>query len=1832
VDKFTNITIEGNEKAVRIGTNVVQGDVVLAWFNTEEISASNSVSIVDLSGGIPENSITTLSTNAPILTYADELGFLRKFDGSYTFPTNNMTISNLFLGSPTSSRRYLESELDAKDFIHYHYTSRYFTAAPAGIPLLSLKDFAPQRNADFLKIKVLNEYNSEYIDPVTGKKKYRILLEPFNVEGNLANFEIPYKIIVLLDHTKPVNLKLVYDKIETDDEGTLINQEIQYSETINAVPYFSEIPEESFVMDRNYSRENNFSIKKINQKYSDLFSNYLSDSGYQVITPTRGISDYRTFEVFNWRLVARSRKNINLDQLNYGQEIDSSGNIISKKVKAGVLYSSKDGVINNSLINPYIFYRLEKSPFNLAKYTIINPLHENSTFSIDSEIDIFPQPIAKNTASYWRVNIDEVNDLSQFDILAWSPSSDITAEQQSKITAFMKKSGTLILDMSISGANASGISPQLSLASSNISSQSIAMTGSSVVIDPTKNGGWTLVNQVFEKPYYGIYGSNFITTNSTYKTYKYFNSTGTINSFLKSGSTSTTQQNIGIVIDYPNSGDALARGNVVAMTFPLMSYCNSVYDIASSEKVVDSNYGEIHYTGSLDSISTGGSVYPGILEGPFKFLYNCMSYALYCRAQATREIDIRSSLFNFITRWDSSWAMDQNALFDDEKAKYFTRVALTSSNEVHARDLTGTSPTLFDFYKKAFSEYLPAAQQEVLSNLNPEDIEFFIEVTNPDIKIINGVIVDPEDFAEGENISSAYTLYKLSESNNKLYAYTDVESPKLTIPSDLGPYVIIDKSISSSSTRVLTNLLGDPLNQFKTYSFNLRSSYNYARATDKPLFFNVNFTYSSQIKMYGIINTTERRLVSGGTPGTPGGTGDPYPGELRCLRLTSAADSRIGAFGGTNKSTESGNVFPFTRDLFVGNSTIEWKDGTRGEYVKYIQYVFSLDGYYTKSIDGAYGPITRDAAIAFQRANSQRYDNGTVDSETKYFLSKRWKRASSTQRESFYAAHSGAAAFAREALNTVEVNEIGEKNYDKITFTGFAGPSVASDIIFFEIPSSFITVDKVSVIGTGGPPFNDYRVSDYGYTSFFTTDVFAAYPNWYTINRQLSGNIINIDFPGGISQSSVKGFWVNIIGNSVGYGYGEGFGIGNITATGMIRGDYVPGTPGTDPVYEDVSVQKQVLITMDVTTAASASNITSSAPFTKTYATNNIDRPTSYVTKVSWTGVDGTSQSQTFNPNTYYLNDSTLYKFGNLELKFSDPLNSVALTSASITQIKDTSNNAITSSPAPLSLIRSGNRIDIETSAIYYSGSQVINVNKDLTEYYLKKIDGTFLPDSRKNISVLDGVLLLCKQDGSPYGLVTSSEINTAISGISSFTDEEIDMRYGYFFVRDIDGDQEGMIYGFYDIAQKEFLGKTLYYLDYIARGVSNIFIGVCAIDADGNIQNRNEYIGPKVDTTFKPVNVPVKLIAPIYSMRYNSTSALQVNSLDQDRSKFDTWELPITMGSFWKNITLSKNINWTDWKSKYTGQQMQSHYSTMDKLPVVWSDIYGYGHYDITDEHPKLVSEKKIKVKRAPILVWNYPSTYQNSVSGLIKEIVKVYIRSSISSDWEEVPYISIRDINCETGIIEFKSRIVPSDNRLIKVSYTTPNKNILLKQINGDAIPLNPVLNKDIIRFGRPLHIYLLPRKIYKSTDPSNLSSNLEKVKDYQCISPVNFTYDSSIFDSRSPNYDPFALQIAIVYVFNNPYKTKPAISDLRLRGGGVKPDVEIVDARKEILNYTSYWDVYPPEGTAYNKGGYIIVRIPDEVRDNFVDEKEIYDIISNNLTAGVVFELQDMDGNTW
>lgn len=1849
MEKFVNETLDGNEEAIKIGSKVPPGAINLSWFTANVISPANNINVVDLSETIQENtslknSLHSSSDDESVLVYADELGFLRTFDGQYTFGSDDFTVSNIFLNQVTESKAYERDSINPNSFVHYYYISRFFISAPGdGFYLLSINDYIDPERFKNLNLRVLDKNNEEYVDKNTGRKKYRFLLEPFITPTNKLRNEVPYRVIVLLDATDHDQIKLVYDKVECDEYGNMYNLNLNYTETINPVTFYEEIPEEAFVIDSNYSNDRKFSIKKLNQKYFDLTLSRQVDNGYQIVVPAKGLNDYRVFENFNWRLIARTKKNISFDQIEDDISQFTNG-VITRTIKAGILYSSSMNQDSNSNIYPYIFSRLYNSPFNLNHYLFINPLNTNSNSQSEIEASI-------NSADYWKVDIDSITSLDQFDVVAWSPTGTISANQVQKIRDFLLKNGTIILDLSnCSSSAAQSLSNQLIKNSSTVVGNYSEMNLNNPILDYTKNGGWTIDESIFEKEEYGLFGSNYIFNNNTYKSYEFFENSVTENNFLKIDSSTSPAKSIGTLIPFVSNTDALVRGNIIAVTFPLFKYCNSIYSISSPEQIVDLNFG------STSNNTQNENIYPGIVEGPFKLLYNAISFAAYCKLQSSREIRTNSSLYNFVSSWRSAWVMDRDALLESELPE-FTNVNISSSIQIMGKDLDSSKSSIFEIYKSSLRDFLPDHQKDLVFGItNPDEIEFFIEVTNPDVRLTNANIITQSSFNLGENIPSAYTLFKISDNSSKSFAYTLKPSPKLEPPSGRGPYVVIDKTYSSSNDASLVSSLGNVLSSFKSYPFALNTTYSYLNTSDKPSVF--SFSGLANFKMLFEGSYTRELTVDGGTSTSTTLVNVTAP----CLEFKSAIDDLdlLREEGSSNPN----NTYLYSGDIDIHKDPRLWRSGSpTHEYVKYIQYTMSTIGGQICVVDGIFGPQTAGAVKNFQIANNQRYLDGTVDSETKSYMAFAWKNLKSSNITRFNylrtstttnANLSAVTKYIDAAANAGTTSTINSKSYKKITFSGFSGPSQSFDILFFKIPNNLEKLNKIVIEADLNSIWQNFTIAHYGYSSTFKSNIFDT--NVRALNLSVSNGKIQIilDSNQGVDPTGFRYMWISIVGGPISnFGYAEGFSIKSITAFGKISQTTIIDNPDitniqTGTVYALANVKLNLQFS-DVSVQNSPSyNFSTSFP----------QRASAYIESLQIGypnesgGMDGPLDQTGDNPvnitleESIYLDDIDDYYFENNAYKFNfgqtENLKSINLETFSIQSlIGDGVTLSVNNTPSPVETIISNpttttSSIVAQTSSVYYEDSEYVTVSTDISENYrLKTIDGYLYPESRNTVTVNDGILLICDSSGNSIGLPTADEINSEYLSSPSILAPETDLRYGYFVLNNQEPVDNGLIYGFYDNSQKEFLGKIISYTDVITRGIQNIFPAVCAIDADGNTANRNEFIGPTVSTTFVPVNSPLKLLAPVYSLKLKRASSIRVNPIDSNLDKFDAWELPVSSGTFWKNINVSLTRPWSGWINSYAGQTLKAYYTTLDQIPINWSGIFGKGFYDVRDELPVLLDDRTIQLRRVPLANFNYKTNYIGSRVGILKPPLQIFIKSSELSDWELLDEQLIRDVNCKTGIIKFKTRIIPNNKNLIKVSYTTSDKSNLIKHINGNPIPLNPLLNSDLIDFDSPLYIYINPKEIYKQNLDPNLNLNiinLEKIEEYTFDSVVNFTYDSTLFDKSSSNYDPFALLIAIIYVNNNPYRQKPNLIDTRSRGGGLKVDIPSSDLLDAIPNVLSYWDVYPPSGEAYARGGYVIIRIPEEVKDHFVDENEIYNIITNNLTAGIAYDLQDMNGNNW
>jgi len=1848
MEKFQNQTVEGNEKAIKIGNKAVNGSVPLVWFTSNEIAPSNTLSVSDVSHLIPENVVGSIEVDN--ICFADELGMLRKLNGSSSFKSNDITVSNIFINKRSYTQEQDLDSLESLNFAHHYYLSRYFIAGPKEYYTSSFRDYLNPDKLVGLNIKVTNADGSEYVDVNKNSKKYRILLEPFKTETNQSGDVIPYRIIVLFDNDKPINVRLNYDKVQCDQDGLIYNQEINYTETVNSVPIFTEKPEESFVIDKNYFNENIFSVSKINQKHSDVFLDKFDDDGYQVFVPSKAIQDNRTYEVFNWRLIAKTKSSVVLNEEDFPENNDLRN---YRSIKAGVLYSSS---FSSSILNPYVFYRLENSPFNLSKFTFNNPIANSS--------------LDKSKRDYWLVDL-ESDDLSQFDILVFTPNFELNSNHQMVLNRFVQGNGSLIIDLSRSQSGAPALA-NLSTGGS-VSMQNVARNSESVILDVEKNGGWTISSDIFEKDYYDIHGSSKL-NNGNYKTTKYFdNSSPTLPSgyensyFIKHDGKAT-----GVHITTSPSGDRIVGGNIFATSFPFLTYCNNIYSRSNSDLITSNNNGDT----SIDNGS--GNVFSAVIEGPFKALYNMVCYTLYSQELIKgSRVDFRSPLYNYVSDWRSSWVMDSNVILDREKSEYFSPVSVSADTTVYARDLLrdeNVDSSISNFYKNELSKFLTDKQKARLGSIDSSQIDFYIEVTNPDVKLYNSSVSQRVANNSINGLSSSYYLYSISSANDKLFAYTQTISPELNIPDNIGPYVMMEKPISSSDSRMINDFI-DRNAAFKNYKFSLETYYNYFSGSDTPQTFTA---YNN-----GVVKATLSNILVEGGYYAPV---DPireeytdneeyqekvYPAPIKCSNFQSAIDD-VGLFRSTS-TTEPTNVFPYTGDISLGNTTKLWRhditDGStqtnRGAYATYIQFTLWTyrnywrdkgddRNYYPYSLDQNYGSLTAAGVRKFQQAEGLRYIDGRVDSETKWYLAKFWKKVYDERRDIWNASMPFEGnRYITAAKDAVVAAEIGSKTYKKTTFSGAVGPKNARDVIFFELPSSLAGVQKIII--EADTSWSAFEVTRYGRT----TDQSKAHQ---LKNAQNSGATIdssgNIEINLGTvypNEDNGRYMWIELNGFKIAnHGNAEGFAIKSIKAKGFTFESatqevtkereieqpdvWVPRIDRKDGIVEIVFTDFPVNVDPSTKSLVTLNS-------TESYRKLLSNSGTAYISSVS---VDG-GKTYTFTPGDYPISEilsgtNFTYVDNNVTLSLSEGgLSRYRLSSYVMDSVYNLDDNVLiwdleTGGESPVSMtspevsiLSLTNIFTYETSSTYYADSQVVRAGPvELTSgFNLMNPDGLRVGTSDKDIiNVNDGILLLCDNNNEPYGFPSRELINSSLNNINPNLDTEVDTRFGFFSVINTSPTEDGFIYGFYDNSTKDFIGTVISYIELMRRNQSgeNVYIGVLAYDADGNTAN-TDYIGPSKDMTFTPVVLPMKYVAPVYSVSYGSRSAIKVNNISGSLSKFDAWQLPVTSGSFSKTITIQASEKILDWKKNYVGQDTVAFYETSRSYLNNWSDIYGYGSYDVVNENPVILDNEKISLRNTPLLSWNYKTDYLNSNFGIVKPIVKVYFRNSLTGDWDLVPEYNIRNIDCESGVIDFVPRSMPSVQSDIRVDYSVRSKDILLRQVDGSEIPLNPFLND--IDYTRPLYIYILPRKIY-SLDSS--SGSFKLIEDYESLNSVNFTYETDIFNKQLSSYNPYALPIAVISTNGNPRSKIPPYRDVRTRGGGIVDDVSIIELMNNNSSVLYNWDVYPPSSMTYPNGGYIVIKIPRAVEDNFLDKSEVYDIIRSNLTAGVAFDLQDEDGNSW
>jgi hypothetical protein len=1888
---------------------------------------------------------------------------LRTLIGNSDIKTNNISVSDTNLINRYTTSPINLSSYNPNDYIHSYYVSRFFTAGPQGYLVSGIEDIFSSDYYSSFNIKIVDASGKDYIDLNTNRRKYKILLEPYKTEENLIKSEIPYKIIVCFDATPTNNLKLIYDKFETDEEGSLELISLSFSEQINSVPFYKEKSEEAMVIDPNYSSSKNYAIKKINKKYSDIYKENYGSNGYQVFVPKKAIMDNRSFEVFNWRLIAKSKQSVNLDLINYGIISEDSNDFKQKTVNVCVLYDSND---TQSLanINPYVFYRLGMSSFNFAKLTFAN------SNSIETD---------KTKASYWMQDIQNIESLKDYDIVTFSPTKVLSEKTKTILVDYLKNhSGTVFADASKYPSGEYFIDSDIYI--NTINTQVVDLyyeyNTLSKILDEDKNGAWNIDSTIFEKDSYGIFGKKS-------DSYRKFNENNDDISILSVG---TSQQNtapIAIHSEYPSFGDSLSQGNLVVTSFEVLHYCNAIYNAAGDGSLVDSNIGETCFTENTSGI------FSSVLEGPFKFLYNTVACALYGRANYSKQKDFRSLIYNFVGEWNSSWVMDQDALLEDEKIEHFTNVATGGTSPQYAVDLIKQFGSVLEYYKKVLYEVMPSYHRDKISLINFDNVEFFIEVTNPDVDLTNSARIESANTLE-ESIPSAYYLFKVSSKDLKCYAYTNKKSALLSVPEEFGPYIIKESmTIKSSDTKLINNKI-TPVNEFKAYPFNLSTNYNYIFSTEKPTQFsgslstNLKLVYKGKYdrlvksKRLGYVKRNFTRQEVDGKEKYLIRDSYVVSGEaskINCTNMRSSIDSNLYT-DNPRDAEQPYNSFNYTGDIDLGNSTTWWTTSyakTTHRYVKFIQVVLKSAGFYGVSdykkypVDGQFGNFTGDAVRGFQQKMKSLgyrviYEDRSVDSETKSLM-QHWivnlkNNPLDSKNINIYelwrakAREYGVLDFWDTASRQTSLSNVNSGgDYKKISFTGFDGPKTISDVIYFSIPDGYETLKKV-IIDFGA--WKNVEVLSYGYSNVDSsglkltkTQRLQKYNTARIDKKPNAQGIVEIEINKPTNVSNHLFFFVRTFGqiNTSKYGAAEGYSISSIKAEVQAFPTTVPAEYGERDTFKSVNYTETYEAIDSLTTPPDQGDSTRGLDPSEYYASNRLvfDKAIGKLQSnllnhkvftrrdrkyYNWSGSEWievlpfNSTSEFIEEHWSYIetDDVVITAYADTQENFvglspandvvinydSENLNSKNISINNISYYYPYSNNpsivtenftspkniqsgsyttslGVTidfsqrpqsveiygSNPVSISSLRTDKKTTIEnpldvvgisfsnqtfsgegfyktlslrTSSEFYLNSSVfISDKQSVKNYTCLSLDGRIL-DGRSSVTANDGIVLLANAEAikpKPLGIPSYSDIIEAFGQVRTSAVER-DIRFGFVKVHNSYGEQPGFIYGFYDIQQKEFLGKVISYVDIESRGFQNVYIAVCAIDADGNSLNSIDYIGPRIDTTFKPVTLSLKKICPVYSVRYNSDSSIKLGNMNLDLELLKAWPLSISSGSFTKDIYINSNI-YTDWKKDFVNQRVRCHYDTGGLVSSSWSKIFGPGHYDIINENPILISNNSIKVRQTPILAWEEPTNRDGSITGVIIPQLKVEVLSGVIVEsenghaedfdgkvWSEIPFNQIKNYDSQTGIIEFVDKVVPTNYKDIRVSYTIKSKDNFIYEINGEEIPLNPLINKSSLIPNKPLYIYIVPVRIEKLLSIAATFNSYEDIYEYTGLNPIYFTYDNSIFDPTSNLYDPTALQIGSVMYSKNDKDLN--IYDTRVRGGGISNDITAEESVLYSKDTLSYWDIYPANGMAYPKGGYVIVKLPKEVKDNFNSVTEIYDIVYKNLTAGVSFEIQDMDGN--
>lgn len=929
----------------------------------------------------------------------------------------------------------------------------------------------------------------------------------------------------------------------------------------------------------------------------------------------------------------------------------------------------------------------------------------------------------------------------------------------------------------------------------------------------------------------------------------------------------------------------------------------------------------------------------------------------------------------------------------------------------------------------------------------------------------------------------------------------------------------------------------------------------------------------------------------------------------------------------------------------------------KNEYVKYIQFTLNQFGY-GLDIDGEYGPKTAEAVTKFQTLKSASFIDGIVDSETKSFFASYWLNLRTNQQETFNAVRNSAPDvdirnYIDRALKYSDISAIGQSEYRRISFTGTKGPTKIVDNIILRVPSNIESLNGLTI--TSGK-WNTIIKKVWAYTNDFVPHTIPSSADQDIISRDVNINIKansshKIRFNNLSGSNMPKWVMIRIEGDSIPNNgpYAEGFSIANIvwnaTRTGVV--ETTTWSSQDAPVYATVEgvIEGKTIINTGEQSSININKSFSSIGNDGNTTISNVYFNSVYLTAEGSDKYELPAGTKLYHPtwnssNPFYIRQNgvtqqnslitysgeftySLNPFDSISPTYSTaPTISAAKKMGAVPKTESTSNFSI-------STISAGKYVAETFGGATFNTEQYTN-KIAVKNYKIMDADSRLARDFPLTVNGTDGLVVLTDSNLRPIGFPDFRNLINTVGGTTSVKAKEgTNIAFGFIDLvwnSSTIEPPKGLRWEFYNIRTSQFYGTKISYWDYI-QDPNNIYIGLLAYDLDGDSGTPN-IIGGDV-YNIDVARVPTKIIAPLYSVKIKSRSKIGISAPPNDLSKFDSWFIEVGRGKFFKNINIPLG-EYSSYLKNHAGKTLRCRYDT-STYASNYSPIFGTGFYDVYEEHPIILSDNQIQVRHGSFHV------HQNQISkqgfdtkytdaGPIEPIVKVSIKDS-NGNWKNIDKNAILDFDKYNGTITFTKEIVPSNEFNIKVTYTVKNPNILLRHVDGKELPINPFSSSEI-KTNNPVFIYVLPVEI------QYLSSNGEWTTDtsYTISSTINWTTNYSIFDSTKVGYNPLALHIGTINILDKYKFENIDFIDLRVKGGGLSGLEDVKKIANDNIGVLSFSDIFSGKGYVYPNGGYVIVKIPKEVKEHFTSEEEIYSIVRSNLTAGVSFDIQDLDGNDW